>query len=183
MSNNRYNVPSILPLNQYGHVAIDDAKTDPYDSLDYAVGSGDDFVCFDWAFFAHEGRNYIALHATLNSETGGFIQDFDYKVLDWSSDMEGETLATANEMVLQALDWAAENGVRHSKKGWNQDPFYFVRGLARSIYRHGLESEGIANLSRHASWFRFGSKTLNREILRVSPAIGYLPVAKKPKFD
>jgi hypothetical protein len=179
--NNRYNVPSNLPLDQYGHVSLPDAKTDPYGDLEYVVGSGDDFICFDWAFFSHEGRNYVALHGTLNSETGSFIQDHDYTVLDWSGDMEGEALSKAYAMVSSALDWCAENDVRHDKTGWNQDAFYFIRSLARGLYRHGIESEGIAALSRQAPWFRFGSKTLNREIMKISPAISYLPVTKKPR--
>ena len=60
--------------------------TDPYGSLEYAVGSGDDFWCFD--FHVDESRKRVRLHAVINSETGSFIQDAETP--DWYSVRGGD---------------------------------------------------------------------------------------------
>jgi len=109
----------------------DDKLTDPYGILEYAVGSGDDFICFDYCVDDADQR--IRLHAVLNSETGSFIQDFDAP--QWVP--FDQAIDAAYDMVCAALDWAADNDVRHSRKGWNQDPFYFVRCVRNVIHPTG----------------------------------------------
>ncbi len=174
-----------LPKDEYGHVTLPDANTDPYGDLEFAVGNGDDFHCFDYAIFEHKKQSYIVLHSVINSETGAFIQDGEYLVMNLEKDFEGEVLAVARNLVGSALDWCAEGGgdkpIRHSNKGWNQDPYYFVRAVARAIYRHGVQCEALASMSRRASWFRFGSKTLNRAIQSIAPMVGFLPVTRQPR--
>jgi hypothetical protein len=112
--------------------AIDFAETDPYGALEYAVGSSDDFVCFD--FHQHENGDFT-LHSVVNSETGGFIQDLEhpYRVT------EDRAVSEALGLIDQGLAWGYNNGVRHSKRGWNQDPYFFAREVAAAIARrHGV---------------------------------------------
>jgi hypothetical protein len=103
--------------------------TDPYGALEYAVGSGDDFVCFD--YHVDEDRGAVLLHAVLNSETGHFIQDFEAP--EWYPFAEAPTVAL--RLTEAALDWCADNDVRHTRKGWNQDAYYFVRCVVAAIAR------------------------------------------------
>lgn len=103
-------------------------ETDPYGSLEFAVGSEDDFFCFDYAV---EGRN-VCLHAVINSETGSFIMNASEPVTVDAN----EAVAVAEGMVSEALDWCADSGgdpVEHDCEGWNQDPHYFVRCVQRAV--------------------------------------------------
>ena len=83
------------PRTQYGHLldtaSLHDGRpipdwdkpgtelpnfTSPYGHLFFAIGSGDDFWCFDFADVNAGPRgSFIVLHATINSETGRFIED------------------------------------------------------------------------------------------------------------
>jgi len=172
-----------FPRDQYGHIQLENATTDPYGHLEWAVGSGDDFHCFDYAIFQHEGESFCVLHSVINSETGSFIMDGRYEVVNlYQDNWEGEVLQIASDMVGEALDWLCEGGgkpIHHTIKGWNQDPYYFVRAVARGIWRHGIESEEIASMSRQQRWFRFGSIRLNRAIKRLCPTVN-LPVSYRP---
>ena len=95
--------------------------TNPYGALEYAVGSGDDFSCFDYAFLG-DGR--VVLSATVNSETGCFIESAGYKVVPVE-----EAPSVALGFVDQAVEWCGWNDVRHTVRGWNQDPYYFYRSV------------------------------------------------------
>ena len=57
--------------------------TNPYGLLGYAVGSGDDFWCFDYALL-EDGR--MVLSATINSETGCFIMSGGYEATCFAID-------------------------------------------------------------------------------------------------
>lgn len=94
---------------------------DPYGTLEFVIGSGDDFVCFDFALDTNRQR--VALGSVLNSETGSFIQNFEDP---WVGPCE-QAVQVAREWTMLALDWVAENEVRLDMKGWNQDPAYFLR--------------------------------------------------------
>jgi len=99
--------------------------TSPYGSLQYAVGNGDDFHCFDFGKLA-DGR--IALHACVHSETGSFIMDSCYEIVD-----RRDAVAEAVGLVDQALEWCHDNKIKHGHKGWDQDPYYFARCVARAV--------------------------------------------------
>ena len=126
----------LIPVNEWGHYLNGqtqetenlpteaEALTSPYGSLDYAVGSGDDFHCFDFAVLL-DGR--VVLHVVINSETGHFIMDTFYGVFS-----KDEAPEIAMGLCGQAVEWCAENGVRPNMKGWNQDPFYFGRAVAEA---------------------------------------------------
>ena len=117
------------PVDERGHVLDkDDTRgseardlTSPYGSLHFAIGSGDDFWCFDYAVLDDA---WMVLHATINSETGSFIMDAPdgYQVVPLA-----EAASVALGMTDQALEWAGDNDVRHTRKGWNQDAYYFYR--------------------------------------------------------
>lgn len=100
-------------------------ETDPYGILEWAVGSGDDFFCFDYNI---DGRN-VTLHAVINSETGSFIMNAEEPVTVDAS----EAVEVAEAYVDQALDWCGENEVEHDCEGWNQDPHYFTRCIKRAV--------------------------------------------------
>ena len=106
-----------------------DRLTDPYGELEYVVGSGDDFICFD--YHVNATTREVRLHAVLNSETGSFIQNFEAP----GSYAFSEAPTVAEALIERALDWCAENGLRHSRKGWNQDPYYFLRAVNAAIAR------------------------------------------------
>lgn len=113
--------------------------TDPYGDLDYAVGNGDDFICFA-AAVRDDGK--IQLHAVLNSESGGFIEGFT--AFGSNADGQGisvvdpcDAVAEAQCFVDAAINWTFDNDVRHDHRGWNQDPEYFVRAVARLVGGEG----------------------------------------------
>jgi len=93
--------------------------TDPYGLLEYAIGSEDDFICFDFLVLPKT----VVLHSVLNSETGHFIQDF-YPPQSVAREVAA---SIAKEMCEEALSWCGENEVEHDTEGWNQDPMYFAR--------------------------------------------------------
>lgn len=103
-----------------------DKLTDPYHHLTFAIGSGDDFVCFDYADMP-DGR--IRLHAVLNSETGSFIQDFETPAEVPAT----EAADYARGLVDAAMDWCGENEVEHDIEGWNQDADYFYRAVKAHV--------------------------------------------------
>lgn len=111
--------------------------TSPYGHLEFAVGSGDDFYCFDYEVIDAGPRGkFIILHAVINSETGGFIQDafHGYEVLPCNTmAQEADAVRLAFGMVDQALEWCAHNDIKHSTKGWNQNPAYFPIAVARAL--------------------------------------------------
>lgn len=108
-------------------------KTDPYGALEFAVGTGDDFWCFDYALDPGDldRDGWIKLHAVINSETGSFIQNAEPPLF---LPIGEDAIKAAAGLVSAALDWCAENGVRHHFKGWNQDPAYFVRSVRDAVY-------------------------------------------------
>lgn len=115
--------------------------TNPYGSLHFAVGSGDDFWCFDYADL---GDNRIAVHAVINSETGSFIETIFYGILS-----KRRAAYELRDLVDRAITWTYENNVRHSKKGWNQDPWYVLRS-----YLAGMKATPYRNYT--ANQLRFG---------------------------
>ena len=130
------------PRDKYGHLldpeGVSDIKrgtelhnlTSPYGFLEFAIGSGDDFLCMDYATITtKDGLNFIILHTTLNSETGSFIQGSGYEVLPIDTqEQKREALSAAIGM----MDGGFED-VRHSEKGWNQDVWYWARCIDRAL--------------------------------------------------
>jgi len=101
------------------------SPTDPYKLCNFAIGSGEDFICFD---FSPSGRK-VWLHSVVNSETGHFIEDFRSPVLV----PRDAAVAYALEMVEDAIEWCALNDVKHDAKGWDQDEQYFARAVAYAL--------------------------------------------------
>ena len=102
-------------------------NTDPYGELEFAVGSADDFHCFDYDVQPHG----VWLHAVINSEIGSFIQNADDPQFVPFNEAENVALGYID----QALEWCGENEVGHDVSGWNQDPYYFVRAVAAAVDR------------------------------------------------
>lgn len=94
--------------------------TDPYGHLIFAIGSDDDFFCYDYAEL-EDGT--IVLHAVINSETGSFIMDAEPPTV--CSKAEAPVIALG--LTDQAVDWMCDNEVEHDADGWNQDIYYFYR--------------------------------------------------------
>lgn len=114
--------------------------TDPYGYLEYAVGSGDDFHCFD---FCVHNDGTVTLHAVINSETGSFIMNADDPVRVKAED----AVRVAQDMVWAALEWCTENEVRLTMAGWAQDPAYFVRSV-----KYAINPVGKAPARRRKNW-------------------------------
>lgn len=126
------------PMDEYGHHLDpndkrgDEARelTSPYGSLEYAIGSGDDFHCFDFAILEKGKKKWVALHSVINSETGSFIMDGSYEVVT-----PEEAPNVALGMIDQAMEWVHDNRMRgHSEKGWNQDTYYFYRAVWFTVH-------------------------------------------------
>lgn len=128
-------------IKDWGHPGTKLASfTSPYGHLHFAVGSGDDFYCFDYATVNAGPRGeFLVLHSTLNSETGSFIQDCGYRVMPCNTTAERKAGAKhALLMVDVALDWAGENDVKHTISGWNQKPYYFAFCVADNVGLYDL---------------------------------------------
>jgi len=115
--------------------------TSPYGHLAFAVGSGDDFHCFNYATInAGPLGEFVILHAVINSETGSFIDGASYEILPANS--VGEKIAVisaAESMVSNAEEWCGWNDVRHTTRGWNQAPCYFVNAVARNLFGYAFQ--------------------------------------------
>lgn len=115
--------------------------TSPYGCLTFAVGVdldeeeyGDEqnFVCFDWAPYPEPNDNgLIILHAVLNCDTGSFIEKFAYRIVPFNVAVQ-----EAMEITEAAIDWCQSEGEDIDIEGWNQDPFYWVRDIARYTGAH-----------------------------------------------
>jgi hypothetical protein len=140
-----------VPVDSDGHyldwedVREDDGRkqardlTSPYGSLQYAVGYGPDdededtsdwdqggdwMRCFDYAELPN---GQIVLDATDNSDSGGYIEGAGYYIVS-----KEDAPAKAMELVDEALEVIGYNNREHDEAGWNQDPYYFVRAVARA---------------------------------------------------
>jgi hypothetical protein len=128
-----------VPVDEHGHyldhddIRGDEARdlTSPYGALVYAVGFGEEgsddgdwMTCFDFALLP-DGR--VILHAAVNSESGGFIQDGGYDVVS-----KDEAPEAALGLCRQALETVQSDGHEHDEEGWNQDPWYFARAVAKA---------------------------------------------------
>jgi hypothetical protein len=122
--------------------------TNPYGCLQWAIGNGDDFTCFDYAMLP-DGR--VILHSTFNTETGSYIGDCNYDVVDAL-----DAPAMALDMVGDGIDTAAMNETRHTKAGWNQDPYYFYRSVFVSCDPN-LDAPNFSERER-----RMGGKRINK---------------------
>ena len=105
----------------------EDLETDPYGHLTFAIGTDDDFWCFDYAI--SDDRTMVRLHAVINSETGSFIQDAESP----ATVPVAEALSYAQYLVDQACDWCGENELDHDSEGWNQNTDHFVDALRKDI--------------------------------------------------
>lgn len=145
-----------FPLTQYGHLlqttSLHDGSvitdwdkpgtelpnfTSPYGHLEFAVGSGEDFYCFDYEVINAGPRGkFIIMDSVINSETGGFIENAlnGYVVLPVNTvAQDSAAIHEAFGMVDQALEWCNNNDIRHTVKGWNQNPAYFPICVARAL--------------------------------------------------
>ena len=183
-STSNHYTPGTLPEDEYGHLI--GADTDPYGSLEFATGSGDDFVCFDYFLGAIDGRTVFVIHGTLNSETGSFIQDFDYQVIDSLDtkfkalgDFERAAISATQEMVDQACDWVGESDLKHDRAGWNQDPYFVTRSVARELANAMGHEPRIPYDGRGWS-ARFGGAKINALCDSLADTPLHLPVTRKP---
>lgn len=182
-----YETPPDLPTDEYGHLR--DAPTDPYGNLDCCVGSGDDFYCYDYFLGALGGRTIFVIHSVINSETGSFIQDNDYIVVDsvdpkfkGLGDFEAACIHAVMEAVESGLDWCGENGIRHTNTGWNQDPYYIVRSAARALMLARSDDPIPWAACSKPGWnARFGGTKINKACNAIADQDLMLPVSRKPR--
>ena len=104
--------------------------TSPYGHLHFAIESGDDFVCYDYATITGPRGAWIVLHAVRNSETGSFIEGAEYIVLPINT--KAEKIAACR--VASGMADLAFEDTRHDRKGWNQDWDYFGRAVFCNLF-------------------------------------------------
>lgn len=129
--------------------------TDPYGTLYFVIGNGDDFLCMDYEVidsFNGSGK-WIVLDASLNSETASFIQRSAYSILPVNTQEEKEVAVNA---AIGIMDYAFED-VRHSVKGWGQDVWYWARCVDRALFPELYQA--IPRLSERQ--MRLGGKRVN----------------------
>jgi hypothetical protein len=121
--------------------------TDPYGSLEFAIGSADDFWCFD--YYVHENGD-VTLHAVINSETGSFIMDAEEPIRVSAA----QAVEQAKRLTDAAIDWCydSDEPIEHDTEGWNQDPSYFWRAVQAAVTGQGrpvvcIEAEQVTMLS------------------------------------
>jgi len=123
--------------------------TSPYGHLFYATGSGDDFICYDFAIINAGPRGQFAvLHAVVNSETGSFIEGFAYEILPCNSIAQQRlVIRTAVGMVDRALEWCGDNDIRHTTQGWNQTADYFAIAVAQQLSPYRFKNKAGETLA------------------------------------
>lgn len=122
--------------------------TNPYGALHFAIGDGDDFFCFDYNVL-DDGR--VIVDCTINSETGSFIMSGGYEVVPLA-----EAPKVAMNFIDEAVSWCVENDVKISKKGWNQDYYYFYR----RVFWQCDQNPNKPDFSERQ--FRFGGKKIDK---------------------
>ena len=164
--------PWLIPQDDQGHYKINDIElynlTNPYGHLYYACGSGDDFYCFDYATInAGAKGKFIILDSTLNSETGSFIECGGYHILPTNTDKEKiDAWCKACSMVDQAVDWCFDNDVKHTRRGWNQEPMYFAFSVANGLF--SWEFKNYAKREITYRMLRFGSRTFDQVMDKIT---------------
>jgi hypothetical protein len=123
--------------------------TDPYGSLEFCIGSEDDFTCLDYHVGLVEGVSVAILHSTVNSETSHYIEDSAYVVINTNDSLFKDTcdpeiyiVETAKSLVTSALMWLQpswfgidDKPIKHTIVGWNQRPEYFIRAVANNVFK------------------------------------------------
>jgi hypothetical protein len=117
--------------------------TDPYGKLEYAIGTQDDFWCFD--FYLHRDGT-VTLHAMINSESVHFIKDAEKPIRVPRS----RAVEEAKRLTQAAIEWCQECGdpLTHDLKGWNQSPCYFWRSVHAAITKTGEAIRVPVNMER-----------------------------------
>jgi hypothetical protein len=126
-----------IPIDEYGHyldwnyIRDNMARdlTTPYGLLHFAVGGSDEDSDFETFFdYAELPDGRMILHSVINSESGCFISDGDYTIVN-----KDEATDIAMGMVDQALEALNINELYHDEEGWNQTPCYFWRSVESYI--------------------------------------------------
>lgn len=123
--------------------------TSPYGHLSFAIGSGDDFHCFDYVSVnAGPMGEFMVLHATINSETGSFIDNAGYEVLPCNTMTEKKAvIREAFGMVDDAMEWCHHNNIKHNVRGWNQNPHFFAIAVAENLFPYKFKRKNGKALS------------------------------------
>ena len=145
--------------------------TSPYGHLEFATGSPDDFYCYDYKMIEAGPRGqFIILHATALSESGGFIETAGYEVMPINTGNERrEAAKTAKNM----MDYF-ENA-RHDRRGWNQDEKYFFRAVVHALFMNMFQRHN-PKTGNYVCWttpkmLRFGGKRIDKMISAIVGAV------------
>jgi hypothetical protein len=70
----------------------------------------------------------VALHSTINSETGSFIQDGAYEIV-----RDEDAAATAQGFCDQAWEWCFNNGIRYNRRNCERDQRRFLQYVQQLV--------------------------------------------------
>jgi len=114
-----------LDEKQFKKAALAAAGVDPYRDLVYDVGDKDDFICFGYGMV---GSRFV-FQSVVNSETGHFIEEFDYTAYVDKDDAAGVAIRLVNH----AHEWCADNDVEVDHEGWGYSAAKFIEDVKAAV--------------------------------------------------
>lgn len=95
--------------------------TDPCRRLEFAVGSREDFICFDFSMI--DNQTFV-LHSVIHTSGCGFLSDAAYCIVP-----AGHAVEAAYQMVREARQWCGEYGIEHDGLIWSSGPGDFLKAV------------------------------------------------------
>jgi len=99
--------------------------TSPYGSLQYCVGDGECFVCFDYAILAD---NRVALHSVVHSEH--YLGELEYVLVQ-----PADAVNVATGLCEQTVQWCLDNEVDYNSEPdyLDSDAYSFVHAVEHAL--------------------------------------------------
>ena len=132
-----------------------------YGFLMWCIGDENDFYCYDWDLRPTETGLWLFLETTVNSETGGFIDNVDkthiglHRFENWEAAVDECVMAAAGAED-EGLDFCAINEIELDSEGWGHaeegDENWVSCGLAASV------KEALQAKCWHQQWETYRKK-------------------------
>jgi hypothetical protein len=125
--------------NKWGRVVDNGKTTDPFehggglyfsllDLPEDEAWDGDDHIDFDFLPL----EQHVAIHAVIDCDSGGFVEDFGYGVVRYE-----EAIDTLQGMMDEAWEWFGNNHPEHFDKVDESDAMRVMQSLQEVVFAHG----------------------------------------------